>query len=118
MFGIFFIFFLFCKCKNAKLPALASRASRAKPTTPGPIASTVIHWNVSLKTITAMKYFAQINPAIKVEYNNKVHLMSSTKRYEKLADLFCALALHAEELHGSRVSIFLEKENKTCTPWL
>ena len=65
-----------------------------------------------------MKYFAQINPAIKVEYNNKVHLMSSTKRYEKLADLFSALALHAEELHGSRVSIFTEKDNKTCTPWL
>lgn len=65
-----------------------------------------------------MKYFAQINPAIKVEYNNKVHLMSSTKRYDTLAALFNALALHAEELHGSRVSILVEKDNRQCTPWL
>lgn len=65
-----------------------------------------------------MKYFAQFTPAIKVEFNNKVYIMNSTKRYDTLAELFTALSTNAENIHGSRVAIFAEKENKTCTPWL
>lgn len=65
-----------------------------------------------------MKYFASFNPPILVEYNGKKHRMESSKRYDSLALLLTAMSSFADDIHDTRLSIFVEKENKTCTPWL
>lgn len=65
-----------------------------------------------------MKYFASFNPPIFVEYNGKNHRMETSKRYDSLASLLTAMSSFADDIHGTRLSIFVEKENKTCTQWL
>lgn len=65
-----------------------------------------------------MKYFASFNPPILVEYNGKKHHMDTSKRYDSLASLLTAMSSFADDIHDTRLSIFVEKENKTCTPWL
>ena len=65
-----------------------------------------------------MKYFASFTPAITVEFNNKKYVMNTTNRYNSLQELFTSLALNAANIKGTKVSIFAERENKTCTPWL
>ena len=65
-----------------------------------------------------MKYFASFTPAITVEFNNKKYVMNTTNRYNSLQELFASLALNAANIKGTKVSIFAERENKTCTLWL
>ena len=65
-----------------------------------------------------MKYFASFTPAITVEFNNKKYVMNTTNRYNSLQELFTSLALNAANIKGTKVSIFAERENKSCTPYL
>ena len=65
-----------------------------------------------------MKYFAQFTPAITIEYNGKKHVMNSSKRYDSLAALLKALESFADDIHGVKMMILAERENKTCTPYL